>query len=263
MDQLTADCLALAATFAATMSAADEARLRRGATGGGFRVGGVTITLGRNGGGPSGTRHRRRRGSSFDDDGPPVGRTRAEAHALNARAQVHLQDLVDRLRDTHPEPERVYELRVLQDASPTSHQVLLCSDARVVFAEAGEGAVRSLVVLPHGALDVENKLLRTRAELRPGPRPLLIWPRLGGDDDEIGLGVRHVMSGPSPALQGLLARIGRGERGGITLTARATAAAAPAGWHPDPTGRHDHRWWDGARWTANAADAGVPVSDPI
>ena len=35
------------------------------------------------------------------------------------------------------------------------------------------------------------------------------------------------------------------------------------GWFPDPTGRHDHRWWDGAAWTAHVADAGVAGSDAL
>ena len=35
------------------------------------------------------------------------------------------------------------------------------------------------------------------------------------------------------------------------------APRPPAGWNPDPTGRHQLRWWDGAAWTANAADDGV------
>jgi hypothetical protein len=35
------------------------------------------------------------------------------------------------------------------------------------------------------------------------------------------------------------------------------------GWFPDPTGRHDHRWWDGAAWTAHVADAGVAALDAI
>jgi hypothetical protein len=247
LDQLTTDCLGLAATFVATMSSMDEARLRRGDTGRGVRRPG---------------RHGR---SSFDDDRPPAGRSRAEARLLNARSQAHLQLLVDALRDSRPEPERVYELRVIQDSSPISHQVLCCSDARVVFAEAGEGALRSLTVFTHGTLDVENKLLRARAELRMGPKPVLIWPRLAGDDDEIDLGVRQVMSGPSPALHALQTRVARGERGRITLAAGApTAGTSTApGWHPDPTGRHDHRWWDGSTWTANAADDGVAVHDPI
>lgn len=37
----------------------------------------------------------------------------------------------------------------------------------------------------------------------------------------------------------------------------------PAGWFPDPTGRHDHRWWDGGAWTAHVADAGIAGLDPL
>ncbi len=35
------------------------------------------------------------------------------------------------------------------------------------------------------------------------------------------------------------------------------------GWFTDPTGRHDHRWWDGAAWTAHVADAGTAAQDPL
>jgi hypothetical protein len=38
---------------------------------------------------------------------------------------------------------------------------------------------------------------------------------------------------------------------------------SPAGWQPDPTGRHDHRYWDGTAWTDNVSDAGVAGTDPI
>ncbi len=41
------------------------------------------------------------------------------------------------------------------------------------------------------------------------------------------------------------------------------AATWPPGWFPDPTGRHDHRWWDGAAWTAHVADAGIATVDPL
>lgn len=37
----------------------------------------------------------------------------------------------------------------------------------------------------------------------------------------------------------------------------------PPAWYPDPTARHDHRWWDGAEWTAHVADAGAVSRDPI
>jgi hypothetical protein len=38
---------------------------------------------------------------------------------------------------------------------------------------------------------------------------------------------------------------------------------APAAWLPDPTGAHDHRWWDGERWTEHVADAGTASVDPL
>ncbi|MFW5933928.1 MAG: DUF2510 domain-containing protein, partial [Actinomycetota bacterium] len=28
----------------------------------------------------------------------------------------------------------------------------------------------------------------------------------------------------------------------------------PAAWHPDPTGRHEYRYWDGQQWTDHVAD---------
>jgi hypothetical protein len=34
------------------------------------------------------------------------------------------------------------------------------------------------------------------------------------------------------------------------------------GWQPDPTGKHDHRYWDGSQWTDNVSDAGVASTDP-
>jgi hypothetical protein len=33
-------------------------------------------------------------------------------------------------------------------------------------------------------------------------------------------------------------------------------------WKPDPTGKHDHRYWDGSQWTDNISDAGVAGTDP-
>lgn len=36
-----------------------------------------------------------------------------------------------------------------------------------------------------------------------------------------------------------------------------------AAWHPDPTGRYEQRWWDGAQWTEHVAIAGVQQVDPM
>ena len=37
----------------------------------------------------------------------------------------------------------------------------------------------------------------------------------------------------------------------------------PAAWHPDPTGAHEYRWWDGSRWTEHVADGGQASVDPL
>ena len=37
----------------------------------------------------------------------------------------------------------------------------------------------------------------------------------------------------------------------------------PPGWHPDPSGRHQHRFWDGSGWTDQVSDEGVTSTDPI
>src|SRR5882724_4464085 len=36
----------------------------------------------------------------------------------------------------------------------------------------------------------------------------------------------------------------------------------PADWYPDPSGRHEHRYWDGSRWTEHVASHGRQSVDP-
>jgi hypothetical protein len=35
------------------------------------------------------------------------------------------------------------------------------------------------------------------------------------------------------------------------------------GWQPDPTGRHEYRYWDGTRWSDDVSDGGVAATDPV
>ena len=42
-----------------------------------------------------------------------------------------------------------------------------------------------------------------------------------------------------------------------------TAPGTTAGWLPDPTGRFDHRYWDGTHWTEHASRAGEMITDQI
>ena len=208
---------------------------------------------------PSATRHHGH-GDIGDRD---AGLSPGQAARLNEQARPALQQLVDELVRTEPAPERTYELRcvALQGIGRVSHCVLLCTDRRVVYAETEASVgVQVLAPFPHGVLDVQNKLLKLRPELQPGPRPVLIWPRLAGDDDVLDLGVGQVMGEPSPHLRSLLERRGRD---GWSIPLVAGPRVPPPGWHADPTGRHQQRWWDGARWTEHVADAGVAGVDRL
>lgn len=40
-------------------------------------------------------------------------------------------------------------------------------------------------------------------------------------------------------------------------------APTPAAWYPDPSNRHQVRYWDGRTWTAEVADQGVRGVDPV
>jgi hypothetical protein len=43
-----------------------------------------------------------------------------------------------------------------------------------------------------------------------------------------------------------------------------TVPAAPsvaAGWQPDPSGKYQHRWWDGERWTSSVSTNGITGVD--
>lgn len=37
----------------------------------------------------------------------------------------------------------------------------------------------------------------------------------------------------------------------------------PADWYPDPSGKHEHRYWDGTQWTDNVASHGRQSVDPL
>lgn len=40
-------------------------------------------------------------------------------------------------------------------------------------------------------------------------------------------------------------------------------ALPPPEWLPDPTGRHQLRYWDGTRWSEHVSDRGVPSWDRV
>ena len=48
----------------------------------------------------------------------------------------------------------------------------------------------------------------------------------------------------------------------VRVRTREEVVMAPEGWYPDPHGDHEHRYWDGQRWTEHVASFGVTLRDP-
>lgn len=47
------------------------------------------------------------------------------------------------------------------------------------------------------------------------------------------------------------------------MDSQSVGGVPAADWYPDPCGRHESRYWDGAAWTDNVADGGQASVDPI
>jgi Protein of unknown function (DUF2510) len=45
--------------------------------------------------------------------------------------------------------------------------------------------------------------------------------------------------------------------------AAPTAQLPPAGWHADPHGRHELRYWDGSAWSEHVSNHGATSTDPV
>lgn len=72
-----------------------------------------------------------------------------------------------------------------------------------------------------------------------------------------GFGAPPTASGPSAWAPAPGTPGGAGDPG----AAQGQQPLPVSGWYPDPSGRHQHRYWDGIRWTEHIMDAGNPGVD--
>jgi len=90
-------------------------------------------------------------------------------------------------------------------------------------------------------VDVAGK--RTRAQFRD--RPQEEAERLVEQLTALSRTARHVRR-PAPA-----------------SSADGDGQAVPSGWYPDPSGRHEHRYWHGGRWTEQVSNGGRRTSEAV
>lgn len=51
--------------------------------------------------------------------------------------------------------------------------------------------------------------------------------------------------------------------GRMTHEGTVAMTAPGAGWHPDPSGRHSLRYWDGSAWSPHVSNNGVVTTDAM
>ncbi|HET6351814.1 MAG TPA: ankyrin repeat domain-containing protein [Coriobacteriia bacterium] len=135
------------------------------------------------------------------------------------------------------------------------HAAVRGGHGAVLDALAAAGADLNL-----GATHGVTPLIIASAERKPAMAEALI--RLGADPDrpdaEGWRPLDYAKRNNDSEMARVLTNTPRG-----TAVASAAQSVAAAGWFEDPTGRHGHRYWDGAKWTHFVADAGVQSEDPI
>jgi hypothetical protein len=84
----------------------------------------------------------------------------------------------------------------------------------------------------------------------------------GGSQSESSLVPELEMPGPDPAVTPMSSSHPPPTGSNRPTPLSALAPTPPGGWYVDPAGRHEHRFWDGARWTDAVDDRGVQGVDP-
>lgn len=99
--------------------------------------------------------------------------------------------------------------------------------------------------------DVSERTDAERPDERPEPAPRGDTAPYPGALDE------RLLTPGAPLPPGAAMRIAP-----IAVDPSFGSAPSPR-WAPDPTGRHQWRWWGGVAWTDHVADDGVAAEDPL
>lgn len=141
----------------------------------------------------------------------------------------------------------------LRGGPQTSLEFVVVTNARAWLAEHSDEELRGVQTFGWDQIHVRKKRLVTATiKTEPGHLELVASGRVAEELTEL---VRtRGATGPTSVLTEVL---------GTSSTMSTESAVSNGAWHPDPTGRHELRWWDGGSWTPNVADGGVTATDPV
>ena len=141
-------------------------------------------------------------------------------------------------------------------------QVSIRSDLKFGLVDWGKNAKN--INRFFAALDAELGLAGPLPGVPPQPAPQQVAPQQVAPQQmvpqQMAPGPQGAMS-PAPRFNPGVGVPGPGPGGPVPVA--PAAPGPPAGWHPDPVGRHEYRYWDGVAWTDQVSDAGVVASDPL
>lgn len=144
-------------------------------------------------------------------------------------------------------------------------RLLVLTDRRILLGveDPIDDVALQVVVYAYGTVAVRPKLVQIGVEPILEPTGLVVEVGRGRADEMTA----ELATPPAPS-DAIAAAYGATAVAGPAPTSAPAVPAAPApapppGWHPDPAGRHDHRWWDGTTWTDHVSDAGTPGTDPL
>ena len=89
------------------------------------------------------------------------------------------------------------------------------------------------------------------------------WPGTGTATSYPGTGAPSYPGTGAPSYPGAGAPGAAPPYPGASAQPAPAPSAPPFGWYPDPSGRHQLRYWDGTRWTEHVSDGDERDTDPL
>lgn len=130
-------------------------------------------------------------------------------------------------------------------------------------AKAYNGPASKRAAKKAGTVQVDAAM---QGQLAPNPPQVIVVQQAAAAPEPAPVAAVAATVQPVEELPVLDAVVVAEEPGPLAITPPAPPPppppSVPAGWHPDPAGRHEVRYWNGYDWTEHVSNGGVQATDP-
>ena len=133
---------------------------------------------------------------------------------------------------------------------------------RAAVTSTNDALVVAVAIVCAAICFARTAVFRRRLGRNPWSVHPNLWLAIGFLFGPIGAGLAFLACATtrvSPAFGGP----GPGGAGPIYTMGAPSVSGPPAGWYPDPSGRHEYRFFTGHDWTADVVDNGTHSTDPL